>query len=159
MEYKFSHSLVVMGQLAKEAARTPPSEDHSPFEYVDRSLTVLGRTFNTHSQRMRHEFLGQREFIASQFRDVEKRMDGRFEEVDRRFEEMDKRMRHFFDQVQRASRNFLRIRGWEEISPVGKLDAQGEIHTPEYFPGTVRRFWALKHPSQSELSEAYNKHT
>lgn len=101
MEFSFKHSLVVMGQLAQDAARTPPSEDDPPLEYVDQSLTILGRTFDTHNQRIRQEFLGQRDFIASQFREVEKKtnerlgemekkMDGRFKEVDGRFEEMNK---------------------------------------------------------------------
>lgn len=95
MEFKFKHSLVVMGQLAQDTARTPPSEDDPPLEYVDRSLTILGRTFDSSKQTMRQEFLSQREFIASQFRDVEKKMDGRFQEVekkmDRRFQEVDGR--------------------------------------------------------------------
>ncbi|KAL8644825.1 MAG: hypothetical protein Q9210_007052 [Variospora velana] len=90
-----------MGQLAQETARTPPSEDHPPFEYIDRSLTILGRTFDAHSQRMQREFLGQREFIASQFREVEKKMDGRFEEMDGRFEEMEKKMDERFEQIDR----------------------------------------------------------
>ena len=94
MDIKFKHSLVVMGQLARDAARTPPSANEPPFEYVDRSLTILGRTFDTHNQKLRQEFLGQRDFIASQFREVEqkmeKKMDGRFKEVDGRFEEVNK---------------------------------------------------------------------
>lgn len=106
MEYQFKHSLVVMGQLAKDAARTPPSEDDPPFEYVDRSLTILGRTFDANNQKMRQEFLSQREFIASQSRgieekikEVEKKMDGRFEEVDGRFGEMEKKMDGRFEKV------------------------------------------------------------
>jgi hypothetical protein len=83
MEFKLKHSLVVMGQLAQETARTPPSEDDPTLEYVDRSLMVLGRTFDAYNQRMRQEFLGQRDFVASQFREVEKKMDGRFQQVDR----------------------------------------------------------------------------
>ncbi|KAL8983069.1 MAG: hypothetical protein Q9177_005087 [Variospora cf. flavescens] len=90
-----------MGQLAQETARTPPSEDHPPFEYIDRSLTILGRTFDAHSQRMQREFLGQREFIASQFREVEKKMDGRFKQVDGRFEEFEMKMNERFKQVDR----------------------------------------------------------
>ncbi|KAL9124215.1 MAG: hypothetical protein Q9217_006434 [Psora testacea] len=106
MEYQFKHSLVVMGQLAKDTARTPPSENDPPFEYVDRSLTILGRTFDANNQKMQQEFLSQREFIASQFRgvekkieEVEKKMDGRFEEVDSRFEEVEKKMDGRFEEV------------------------------------------------------------
>ena len=103
MDYKFKYSLVVMGQLAQDAARTPPSEDDPPLEYVDRSLTIVGRTFDAYSQRMQQEFLGQREYIASQFREVEKKMDRRFEEMEKRmngrFEEVEKRMDERFKQV------------------------------------------------------------
>ena len=103
MDYKFKHSIVVMGQLAKDTARTPPSEDDPPLEYVDRSLTILGRAFDANSQRMQQEFLSQREFIASQFREVEKRWDERFKQgfkqVDERFEQLEKKMDERFEQV------------------------------------------------------------
>ena len=182
MEYKFTRSLVVIGKLARDAARTPPSEEDSPFGYVDQSLTILGRTFDSYDQRMQQEFLGQRGFIATQFKEVEKKIDGRFKEMDGRFEEVDERfnkmekkiderfkemektmdgrfeefdtkMRGGFVHMQNASRNFLRTRGWEEIYPMGTLDVRGGIHTPEHFPRTVRRFWSLKDPSQSKHPE------
>lgn len=97
MDYKFKHSLVVMGQLAQKTARTPPSEDDPSIEYVDRSLTILGRSHDTLEQRMQQEFLGQCEFIASEIRRVEKKMDERFEEVDGRFDELEKKMDGRFD--------------------------------------------------------------
>ncbi len=215
MEYKFTHSVVVMGQLAKESSRTPPSEGNSPFEYIDRSLTTLGRTSDVHSERMREEFLSQREFIAHQIKEVEikvdgrfnevekqfedaeekmhrrfkeadKKMDGRFNEVDkkleekmekmdgrfnevdkkleekmekmdRRFNEVDKKIdgvdnkiRDYLNHMQKASRNFLRTRGWEEIYAVGSLDPHGGIQTPDYFPRNVRHFWRLKDATQSK---------
>ena len=80
-----------MGQLIQNIARTSSFEDDSPFEYVDRSLTILSRTFDAYNQRMQQEFLDQREFIASQFREVEKKMNERFQKVDRRFEEVEKK--------------------------------------------------------------------
>ena len=98
-----------MGQLAQDAARTPPSEDDPPLQYVDRSLTILGRTFDVYNQRIQQEFLGQREFIASQFREVEKKMDGRFEEMEKkmdgRFGEMEKKMDGRFKQVDERFQN------------------------------------------------------
>ncbi|MCJ1245701.1 hypothetical protein MMC30_002905 [Trapelia coarctata] len=173
MDYEFSRSCVVMEQLAKNIIRTPPSEVDPPFEYLDRSLTILGRTFGVHNQRMEQELLGQCEYIERQvhggivskiderFREADGRfdemenkvdrrfeeVDRKFEEVDRRFEEMDKKMRQRFENLQGTSRNFLRTRGWEEIYPVGVFDAQGGIHTPKYFPRTVKRFWRLRDPS------------
>ncbi|MCJ1405930.1 hypothetical protein MMC11_009164 [Xylographa trunciseda] len=87
------------------------------------------------------------------FEEVETKMDRRFEEVDKKFEEVDKRITLRFEHFQKASRNFLRTRGWEEICPVGSLDSQGEIRIPEYFPRTVKRFWRLKRPSQGKQSE------
>ena len=208
MTFKFLHSRVVIRELAQEAARTPPSEEDSPLEYVDRGLTILGRTFDSHSERLRQEFLGQREFIASQIKEVEAKINGRFKEMDGRFEEIDgrlkemenkmdgrfeeidgrlkemenkmdgrskeienkmdkrfqdvdekidkkiegveKRMRNHLDLLHNASRNFLRTRGWEAISPVGLLDPGGGINIPEYFPRTIRHFWRLKDASQSK---------
>lgn len=92
MEFKFKHSPVILGQLAQNIARTPPSEDETPLEYVDRSLIVLGRTFDAHNQRMRQEFLDQREFIASQFREVDKKFEEVEKKIDRRFAEVEKKM-------------------------------------------------------------------
>ncbi|KAL8718561.1 MAG: hypothetical protein Q9225_004320 [Loekoesia sp. 1 TL-2023] len=183
-----------MGQLARQAARTPPCEENSPSEYIDRSLTILGRTFEMHDQRMVSEVHAQRDIITTQFlrlggrfpemenkingrfAELEQKMDRRFEEVDgrfdklennmnlrfkevderfdklernidRRFKEVDDKMRQRFDHAQKASRNFLRTRGWEDIYPVGSIDAQGGIHTPQNFPRTVRSFWRLRNPS------------
>ena len=173
MALEFRHSRTVIEQLARDAARTPPADGDSSLQYVDRSLTILGRTFDIHNQRMRQEFLDQRDFITNQFRatedktkqrfgEVEQQMKQRFGEVEQRFEQMeqqmkqrfgeveqqfekaDKKLRNRLDHMQKASRNSLRIRGWEEIYPVGPFDDQGEVRTPKYFPHTVRRFWRLK---------------
>ena len=92
MEYKFSRSVIVMGQLAKESSRTPPSEGNSPFEYVDRSLTILGRTSDVHSERMRQEFLSQREFIANQIKEVDKKLEDLQKQMDGRFYDVDNKM-------------------------------------------------------------------
>ena len=52
---------------------------------------------------MQQEFLSQREFIASQFREVEKKWDERFtqgfKQVDGRFEQLEKKMDERFEQV------------------------------------------------------------
>lgn len=63
----FTRSFVVMGQLARVVVQTRPSEQDSPFEYIDQSLTILGRlsdatrrAFNTYDKQMRQEFLSQR---------------------------------------------------------------------------------------------------
>ena len=132
MDYKFKHSLVVMGQLAQNTARTPPSEDDSPLEYIDRSLTILGRTFDAHNQRMQQEFLGQREFIASQFREVEKKMDGRFEEVEKKMDERFKQVDGRFEEVEKKmDERFKQVDGrFEEVEK--KMD--------ECFQKVDRRF-------------------
>ncbi|KAL9022993.1 MAG: hypothetical protein Q9196_007442, partial [Gyalolechia fulgens] len=104
MVFKFGRSVVIMGQLAQDAARTPPSEDGPPLEYVDRSLTILGRTFGTHNQQRRRESLHQWDFIASQLRQVESNMDGRFKEMegkmDGRFKEMEDKMDGRFKEME-----------------------------------------------------------
>ena len=134
MEFKFKRSLVVMGQLARDAARTPPSEDEPPLEYVDQSLTILGRTFEIYDQKIRQEFLGQRDFIASQFREVdkmmdgrfkefEKKMDGRFKEVDERFKEAEKKMDERFREVNERFQNIDRRLDMQE-SDIRNIKAQ-----------------------------------
>ena len=81
MDFKFNSSLPIICQLAHKAIQIPPSQDQPPFEYIDQSLTILGRTFDSYNQRIWEEFLSQRQFIASEFRSVEKNVDKRFEEV------------------------------------------------------------------------------
>lgn len=104
MDYKFSHSLVVLRHLARDTARTPLSEEDPPFKYIDRSLTILGRTFDMHGERMRQEFLGQRDFITTQFQEVEKKMDRRFKEVDERFKEVDKRFKEVDERLEKLDK-------------------------------------------------------
>ena len=105
MEFTFKRTLIVMGQLAQDAARTPPSQDNPPLIYVDRSLTILDRTFNTNNQKIRTEFLSQRDFISSQFREVEQKIDKQFEEmekkVDGQFEEMEKKVDERFEEMEK----------------------------------------------------------
>ena len=130
MQYTFTHSLVVMGQLARDVSRTPPSEDDRPFEYVDRSLENLGWAFDVYSKRIQQEFRIHRDFIVSmflqmesklnskllqmelkinlRFEEMEKSIDRRFAGVDRRFEAVERRidsleekMDRRFDQVDR----------------------------------------------------------
>ena len=195
MTQTFTRSSRVIQKLAQDGARTPPSDEDPPFDYVDKSLTILGRTFDLQSQWMRRESVSEREFIANEFRgfdrrlveldkktderfqqmedkmdrrfqEVEDKMDRRFQEMenkidrrfqdsesktDRRFEEVDSKLRRNLDHLQKASRNALRTRGWEEIYPVGPLDDHGGVRLPQYFPRTVKLFWKLKMPSRREF--------
>ena len=77
-----------MGQLARKASRTPPIHDDPPFHYIDKSLAILGRTFDTHEVRLEQEFLSQRKFIASQFGEITKSV----EQVGVRVQELEKSM-------------------------------------------------------------------
>ena len=183
MAYTFKSSNVVLRQLARDAARTPPTEEDSPFTYIDQSLTILGRNFDVYNQRLNHEFLGQRRLNATQIQEAEgkaeeyfKGLNGQIKELDqrcydiekrimkhlinleertdKRFKESDTKIRGQFNQALSTSRNFLRTRGYEEISLVGKFDRNGELLLPPNFPKTVRRFWSLKDPPQSRRSSA-----
>jgi len=129
MTHSFSRSSTVIKQLARDTARTPPSSEDPPLEYIDRSLTILGRTFDTHTSECSKEFLAQREFIGNGFREmdrrfeeVENKMDRRFEEVDRRFEELENKMDRRFEEV---DRRFEEVdRRFEELE--NKMDRRFE---------------------------------
>lgn len=130
------------------------------------------------------EFLSQREFIATQikeieikidgrfddienkiyglFNEVENRIDGRYKEIDKKLDKvnekvagLDKKTRDYLNLIQNASQNILRTRGWEAISPVGSLDSDGGIHIPKFPPRTIRHFWRLKDPMQCKLLVSY----
>ncbi len=60
----FTQSRTIVEELARERARTLPSKAYSSHEYIDRSLTILGRTTQAQSQRIDREFLAQRGFIT-----------------------------------------------------------------------------------------------
>jgi len=64
---------------------------------------ILGRTSDIHSERMGQEVLTQRQFIATQIKEVDITMDGRFKEVDQRFQEADKKMDARFKEVDKKS--------------------------------------------------------
>lgn len=172
-----------MGQLARKASRTPPIHDDPPFHYVDKSLAILGRTFDTHEVRLEQEFLSQRKFIASQFGEITKSVEGLFqsthrliEQVGGRVQELEKSMgiqsreidqkieqrsqttdallRTRLYQLENTSRNFLRTRGWEQIAPVGVLSPSGELSIPHGLPRTVQQFWNLRKPDNRKFSQS-----
>jgi hypothetical protein len=239
MTQTFTRSGRVIRQLAEDGARTPPADDDAPVDYVDKCLTILGSACDIRDQSARRERVLEREFVASEFRgldrrlvefdrrlvefekrtdqrfqkmedtmdrgfqgvevtmdrqfeelgdtmdrrfqEVEDKMDQRFQEVedtmDRRFQEledtmdrglqevedtmdrgfqelenkMDGKLRQQLGHLQKASRNALRTRGWEEIYPVGPLDDHGRACIPRYFPRTVKLFWKLKMPRECEF--------
>ncbi|KAL8909877.1 MAG: hypothetical protein Q9171_004827 [Xanthocarpia ochracea] len=174
-----------MGKLARNTCRTPPLQDDPPLRYIDKSLAIIGHTFESHEVRLEQEFVGQRLFIAKQFERVNERfenLNGRvreleestrtqfenvngrieklekstttqfekihkqFEETNKRVDNVDERMTARLRQIENASRNFLRTRGWEQIAPVGNLSPSGQLLIPDDFPRTVRQFWDLKEP-------------
>lgn len=69
---------VTLQRLAQETARTPVED--SAFEYVDRSLIILDRTVDVHSERIRQEFLVQREYVTAYIKEMESKIDGRLVE-------------------------------------------------------------------------------
>lgn len=127
-DFKFTRSLVMMGRLAQSTARTPPAEDNPLFEYVDRSLTILGRTLDTYDQKIQEEFLAQRQFIATKIRDVRAQLDERFQKVDRCFDRQKDEIQDVRAQMedfrfQMANGGFLTLNG-------GFLTPNGGFSTP-----------------------------
>lgn len=97
MDFKFPRSLVIISQLAQKASLPPPSEDQPPWEYVDRTFTVLGQTLNSFDERMRQEFLAQQELIISQFFKFEAKIKT---EIDRRFEKVEDKINGCFEEIE-----------------------------------------------------------
>jgi len=94
---------------------------------------ILGRTSDIHSERMGQEVLTQRQFIATQIKEVDITMDGRFKEVDQRFQEADKKMDARFKEVDKKSTRWTRQ--WESISMLYKMR-----HGTFYVSEDVKRF-------------------
>jgi methyl-accepting chemotaxis protein len=166
MEYKFKHSLAVMGQLAQNAGLTPPSEYDPPFEYLDRSVEILARICLKHQ-----ESLDQREFIASQIReverklngrlrDVEKEMDGRFN-VDERFEKVyeekdeqfDKMDEHFDTMDDSFESMIARL---DNAAAVTKDERLGMMYQQDLKPSGDPKFVWASHPQvPKHMKDAY----
>jgi len=99
MTYNFTRSCVVIRKLTQAIARTSSSEENASLEYVDQSLMILSRTSDIHSERMNQEFLSQREFIASQIKNVKIKIDKRFKEVKNKMNERFKDVKKRFKKV------------------------------------------------------------
>lgn len=88
MQASFRVSATIIGQLARKAFRTPPVQEDPPLHYIDKSLAILGRTFDTHEIRLEQEFLSQRNFIASQFGDFKKAVEELLQSTNRLIEKV-----------------------------------------------------------------------
>lgn len=141
MTHVFTRSSRVIRQLAQDAARTPPADEDLPFDYIDKSLTILGRTFDIQNQQMHRESIREREFMANEFRgldrrliELEKKVDERFQEferkVDGRFQKFEKMVDGQFQKFEkRVNERFQELgnkmdRRFEEVD--GKLRRQLE---------------------------------
>lgn len=96
---------------------------------------------------MRQEFLDQREFIASQFREVEKKMDGRFEEVekkmggrcvevDRRFDKQESEIRDIKAQLENATAITKNGRLYRMHQPINLIKVLKPVGEPNKFVWT-----------------------
>ena len=118
------------------------NEIDKKLEEVDIRFNVVDKRFNAVDKKL--------EEVDKRFNAVDKKL----EEVDKKIDGVNNNMRDYLNHMQKASRNSLRTRGWEEIYPVGSLDSHGGIQTPDYFPRNVRYFWRLKDLTQSKSSVA-----
>ena len=78
--------------------------------------------------------------VDRRFEKLDKKIDRRFKEVNKMFKESDTKKRMRFEHIRNALRTILTTRGWEEIYPMGTIDAQSRVQIPEHFPRTVRQF-------------------
>ncbi len=106
MAATFTASVTVMGKLARNTCRTPPLQDDPPFQYIDKSLAIIGRTFESHNVRLEQEFVGQRLFLATQFESVNERFRKlenstrtQFENVDGRIQKLEESTTTQFEKI------------------------------------------------------------
>lgn len=99
MTYNFTRSRVVIRKLTQAIARISSSEENASLEYVDQSLMILSRTSDIHSERMSQKFLSQREFIASQIKNVKIKIDERFKEVKNKMNEWFEDVKKRFEKI------------------------------------------------------------
>lgn len=81
--------------------------------------------------------------MEERFDNVDKRfatMEERFDNMDKRFASMEVRTKH----MERVRFNSLANTVRAPITPVPKIQVDGSLSWPQYFPRTVWRFWCLK---------------
>ncbi|KAI4254873.1 MAG: hypothetical protein L6R42_007003 [Xanthoria sp. 1 TBL-2021] len=86
-------------------------------------------------------------------RKLGRKLDCLDEHTGRRFKALEKKMQLHLDDTRALSRNALCIQGWQQIKPVSNPSNRHGLDTvPESLPDTVRSFWSLKKPSNSDTS-------
>ncbi|KAI4254078.1 MAG: hypothetical protein L6R42_007334 [Xanthoria sp. 1 TBL-2021] len=73
------------------------------------------------------------------------------EHTGRRFKALEKKVQLHLDDTRALSRNALCTQGWQQVKPVSNpSNGNGLDIIPESLPDTVRSFWSLKKPSNSD---------
>lgn len=104
---------------------------------LDERLKQAHTKFDSRLKQINQRFDRVETDIEKQFKDLDYK-------IDKRLAEFCITIREQMYQVQNASLNFMKVRGYEEILPVGPFDTDGKVITPPCFPRTINRFWALK---------------
>jgi archaellum component FlaC len=91
---------------------------------------------------------------------LSQKMDSRFDKVNTRFNKLEMRlggvsirvesMDFRMKQSEKVRFNSLALQANSPISAVPKIDDDGKVCYPEWFPKTVIRFWGLRKPSRRE---------
>jgi chromosome segregation ATPase len=96
--------------------------------------------------------------FEERFEGIEKRFDGiekRFDGIEKRFEKHVDDFTVFKNRMTQANATRFNPLAYDLnsfITPVPKLDEDGALHYPSYFPDTVWHFWRLKQPRNRECT-------
>jgi hypothetical protein len=168
--YEFRMSRSVINQIDPvqqdpNSSPPPPFNPNRPFDYLDRSLSILG--------------YGQ-ERQETEIKGITTIMDARFDIVDRQFKEVKEEVKEVREEVKEVreevkevkarldnsearAHNMRAINGWSNIYPVGIThqleNGTWEFQKPKDFPDKVLKFWHLQRrqdlPTLISLSKFY----
>src|SRR5271156_6069960 len=102
-EYRFVHSAPVLRELTRLSLRSPPilsEEPTAPFEFIDKSLALLGGLQRVQDDQLRTEFKQQQEFIVDKFSREQYDHGQRDTEVANRFNNIREQLQHFKEEVE-----------------------------------------------------------
>lgn len=93
--------------------------------------------------------------VVNRVTEMENKMGQRTHSLENRFkqlERLERKMDCHFQCTRALSHNTLCTQGWQLVKPVCRLNSEGRRIPSTHLPYTVRDFWKLKDPSQSESS-------
>jgi hypothetical protein len=162
-EYRFTQSQQIIRDLARTHLRSSlpvvrakfeSTQDLTPFEFIDGSLSILGHLYATQDDHLRKEFKQQQDFINDKFEQQQyeagrrdERIDEKFRRVDRTLAEMNQRFDRVDQRFEEVGQRFVEVgQRFEEVG-------QRFVEVGQRFVEVGQRFEEIEQRFDTQFSE------